>query len=556
MNGLRGKGALDQALARNMRGENIYFALNIVRHGVVKKPSDREIETIHAVCGDIDWDRKRFRGQFQAGLAEINTKLETLKALALPPTRIIHTGGGLQPIWRFEPLGHTPEIAQRVRAVGKAIRRRFGGDAVHDLSRILRLPGTVNRPKKDKRDAGQLPSVAQVVFDSGRVYALEELEREFNLNDGGGSPPQGCLTTSEEFNRDNDNLAFDEDHDDLGAGVAERDLAICEDICRRIASIPNGPFSARQGWRNPATAETVEVGWLTLLFVLRGIADNDESLAQRCKRLFDECSAAAGGDTSENEAQWARQAAKAAQRVAGGQDVITVGTLLKLHSQVAHLIPPDVSDDGPPNDGRADNEPPDGGPPGGGGGDEGPTLGSGPSSRPGPQIGGVYPPTEATLQTLAARYRLVKEEGRVIPYRHDEEKGWLPSDRESMKLELANIKVSRAKKGAFVSGYDWYCQHPNRPKPAELVFKPHGNVGPNEINLWTGFGVERNPARDKLNTIFEFMTEVSCGEGQDKYHNLMWLCAWACQHPELPPEVILVLKSDAEGTGKTYSQNS
>jgi hypothetical protein len=68
--------------------------------------------------------------------------------------------------------------------------------------------------------------------------------------------------------------------------------------------------------------------------------------------------------------------------------------------------------------------------------------------------------------------------------------------------------------------------------------------------LWTGFGVERDPARDKLNTIFEFMREVICAEGQDKYHNLVWLCAWACQHPELPPEVILVLKSDAEGTGK------
>jgi hypothetical protein len=94
MNGLRGKGALDQALARNMTGENIYFALNIVRQGVVKKPADREIETIHAVCGDIDWDRKRFKGQFGAGLAEINIKLETLKALALPPSRIIHTGGG------------------------------------------------------------------------------------------------------------------------------------------------------------------------------------------------------------------------------------------------------------------------------------------------------------------------------------------------------------------------------------------------------------------------------------------------------------------------------
>ena len=157
----------------------------------------------------------------------------------------------------------------------------------------------------------------------------------------------------------------------------------------------------------------------------------------------------------QNEAQWDWQAGNATQRIADRQDVITVGTLLKLHSLVAHLIPPDVSDDGPPDDGRADNEPPDGG---GGDGDDGPTPGSGPSSRPGPQIkplkGGVYPASDATLQALAARYRLVKEEGRVIPYRYDEEKGWLPSDRESMKLELANIKVSRAKKGAFVSGYD------------------------------------------------------------------------------------------------------
>jgi hypothetical protein len=157
-----------------------------------------------------------------------------------------------------------------VRSVGKAIMLRFDGDAVHDLSRILRLPGTVNHPKKDKRDAGQLPFVAQVVFDSGHVYALEELEREFNLNGGGGSPPPESSTAQEEFNQDNDTRAFDEDHDGFGGGVAERDLAICEDICPRIAGIPSGPFSVRQGWRNPSSVETMEVGWLTLLLVFAG----------------------------------------------------------------------------------------------------------------------------------------------------------------------------------------------------------------------------------------------------------------------------------------------
>jgi hypothetical protein len=55
--------------------------------------------------------------------------------------------------------------------------------------------------------------------------------------------------------------------------------------------------------------------------------------------------------------------------------------------------------------------------------------------------GGTHQANDATLRMLSERYRFVKEEGRIVPYRYDEEKGWLPSDRDSMKLELANVLI-------------------------------------------------------------------------------------------------------------------
>ena len=67
--------------------------------------------------------------------------------------------------------------------------------------RLLRLPGFINYPNKNKADAGQPEIMAKLVFASGRTYSLEELERAFKPEPANsawhwlGPPPARWLKT-------------------------------------------------------------------------------------------------------------------------------------------------------------------------------------------------------------------------------------------------------------------------------------------------------------------------------------------------------------------------
>ena len=146
MLGLRGPNAVEQALAQNQQGKAIYFTLNAVKPGVVKKAAKADITTIRGVSGDIDWGWEEFSGRFDEGLAIVATKLQELMEMDLPPSVIVLTGGGVQPIWVIEPLVATELNTSRAEAVGAYITQRFGGDPVQNIDRVLRLPGFINHP--------------------------------------------------------------------------------------------------------------------------------------------------------------------------------------------------------------------------------------------------------------------------------------------------------------------------------------------------------------------------------------------------------------------------
>jgi putative DNA primase/helicase len=104
---------------------------------------------------------------------------------ALPrPTVIVNSGsGGLHLYWLLrEPTDDVERAAtlQRLwighlsRAAGEALGREVRLDAVKDLSRVLRLPGTVRWPKKE----GERPTLVELVHADGARYALEELEAQ------------------------------------------------------------------------------------------------------------------------------------------------------------------------------------------------------------------------------------------------------------------------------------------------------------------------------------------------------------------------------------------
>lgn len=141
------------ARTANDVGENLYWHVNEPRPGLAKKALKAEIVAIRAVAF-LDVDAKDGRTIEQA--------LAAIDALPLPPPSvIIASGGGYQPIWLWDrPIPASPEATARVEALGKRLEQMTGSDAVSNIDRILRLPFTRNYPNAKKRAAGREVSVA------------------------------------------------------------------------------------------------------------------------------------------------------------------------------------------------------------------------------------------------------------------------------------------------------------------------------------------------------------------------------------------------------------
>jgi len=101
-----------------------------------------------------------------------NLALERLNSLDRRPTILVHSGNGLQPWWLYHQPIEISEAwrADRLEAINRGLARVLGGDAVHDLARVLRVPGTLNLPDAKKRSRGCVPVVARLMWADGPGY--------------------------------------------------------------------------------------------------------------------------------------------------------------------------------------------------------------------------------------------------------------------------------------------------------------------------------------------------------------------------------------------------
>jgi hypothetical protein len=98
------------------------------------------------------------------------SRLEQLMGLPLHPSIMVWTGGGWHAYWLLEEPAEGREALERAEAVMRRLGEGLGGDPVHDLPRILRVPGTRNHKYENPRP------VMLVRCDPDRRYALAQLE--------------------------------------------------------------------------------------------------------------------------------------------------------------------------------------------------------------------------------------------------------------------------------------------------------------------------------------------------------------------------------------------
>lgn len=118
---------------------------------------------------------------------DVDAALAILAACGVPPTLIVHTGNGIQAWWAFsEPLifesdAEKNTIAQLARDWNLTIKlraREAGGweagvDSVHDLTRLMRAPGSINTKGPDGQHGGPVDGHRPVRILSNDGYTYE-----------------------------------------------------------------------------------------------------------------------------------------------------------------------------------------------------------------------------------------------------------------------------------------------------------------------------------------------------------------------------------------------
>lgn len=164
-------------LQRQGSDRNIYFTVNPVIRALDNKPSREHIRELAWLHVDLDP---------RAGKDLDNERMRIENLLGKPsggipkPTCVIFSGGGYQGFWKLkEPLqlDGSVEECEEAKRYNKQIEIQLGGDNCHNVDRIMRLPGTVNRPDRRKRAKGRTEALANLEWWDDFEYDLDSFTK-------------------------------------------------------------------------------------------------------------------------------------------------------------------------------------------------------------------------------------------------------------------------------------------------------------------------------------------------------------------------------------------
>ena len=156
-------------LALHASDSNIYFSVNPTLRDVSKKAARTDIAALEWLHVDIDPRHDETPKEAKTRALSALQSGETVPR----PNVIIDSGGGLQAFWRLKdalPIGGDLARAEDAKAYNLQLELLFGGDNCHNVDRIMRLPGTMNRPDARKRKKGRVDTPARCLeFHDGCV---------------------------------------------------------------------------------------------------------------------------------------------------------------------------------------------------------------------------------------------------------------------------------------------------------------------------------------------------------------------------------------------------
>ncbi len=198
---------------------NIYFSVNPTLKPVRKKAEREDIAALAFLHVDID---PRPGQELEAERARaLDLLTQRLPESVPPPTWVIDSGGGYHAYWTLdEPLSIHGDSSkyEEAKRYNQQLEILFDGDACHNVDRIMRLPGTINRPDANKIAKGRSARLAAVVAHEGeRVYPLSAFTPAPLVQSSSDLGFQGNLVQIQ-----SENVQRLEHVDDLGDNVPEQ----------------------------------------------------------------------------------------------------------------------------------------------------------------------------------------------------------------------------------------------------------------------------------------------------------------------------------------------
>lgn len=152
--------------------KNLYFSVNPVRSRLSKKAAREDIAALAWLHVDVD---PRAGEDLASEQARILGLFKKPPGGVVEPSCVVFSGGGYQGFWRLQdpmPINGDPSLYETAKLFNLQLELLFGADSCHNVDRIMRIPGSINRPDEKKRKKGRVEALAEVVCATDVAYPL------------------------------------------------------------------------------------------------------------------------------------------------------------------------------------------------------------------------------------------------------------------------------------------------------------------------------------------------------------------------------------------------
>lgn len=164
---------------------NIYFSVGEPMARATKKLERTDIKAVHYLHVDID---PRTGEDHESEKTRILALLRDPPGGLPKPTCIVYSGGGYQAYWQLSealPVDGVMEVAEDLKRYNLQIERILGADNCHDVSRIMRVPGTINVPDAKKVKKGRVAALSELIeWHDDRVYSVDKFVKATLVRSG------------------------------------------------------------------------------------------------------------------------------------------------------------------------------------------------------------------------------------------------------------------------------------------------------------------------------------------------------------------------------------